>query len=112
MEVWTVTFVIRVFRLWLGILLAVYGVYLATNNTDRVVIQLPPFVAQVSIPVYMAAVGFMLTGCFLAVIFLGLDLAKKSLTIHKLKKKLRQYESNPPSDLPAMETASGGPVVD
>jgi uncharacterized integral membrane protein len=107
-----VTFVIRVFRLWLGILFSVYGIYLAINNTERVVIQLPPFIAQVSVPVYMAAVGFMLTGCFLAIVFLGLDLAKKSLTIHQLKKKLRQFESNPPADLPAVETASVGPVVD
>ncbi len=87
-------FVIRVFRLWLGILIAVYAVYLAINNTDRMVIQLPPFVSHVSLPVYIVAAAFLLIGCAIAIIFLGLDLAKQALTIHKLKKKLRQHESS------------------
>lgn len=87
-------FVIRVFRLWLGILIALYAVYLAINNTERMVLQLPPFVSHVSLPVYIVAAAFLVVGCALAIIFLGLDLAKQALTIHKLKKKLRQYESS------------------
>ncbi len=87
-------FVIRVFRLWLGILIALYAVYLAINNTERMVIQLPPFVSHVSLPVYVVAAAFLLIGCAIAIIFLGLDLAKQALTIHKLKKKLRHYESS------------------
>lgn len=87
-------FLIRVFRLWLGILIALYAVYLAINNTDRMVIQLPPFVSHVSLPVYVVAAAFILTGCAIAIIFLGLDLVKKSLTIHQLQKKLRQFEGN------------------
>ena len=87
-------FVIRVFRLWLGILIALYAVYLAINNTERMVIQLPPFVSHVSLPVYIVAAAFLLIGCAIAIIFLGLDLAKQALTIHQLKKKLRHYESS------------------
>jgi uncharacterized integral membrane protein len=87
-------FLIRVFRLWLGILIALYAVYLAINNTDRMVVQLPPFISHVSLPVYVVGAAFILTGCAIAIIFLGLDLVKKSLTIHQLQKKLRQFEGN------------------
>ncbi len=85
-------FIIRVLRLWLGILIALYAVFLAINNTERMVIQLPPFVSHVSLPVYVVAAAFLLIGCAIAIIFLGFDLAKQALTIRKLKKKLRQYE--------------------
>lgn len=85
-------FMIRVIRLWLGILISLYAAYLAINNTERMVIQLPPFVSHVSLPTYIVAAAFLLIGCALAIIFLGFDLAKKSLIIRQLKKKLRQYE--------------------
>jgi uncharacterized integral membrane protein len=107
-----VAFVINVFRLWLGILLSLYAIYLAINNTDRMVVQFPPFISQVSIPVYAAAAAFILMGCLLAIIFLGLDLVKKSLTIRQLKKKLRQYETNIPLSAPLATESGHGPVVD
>jgi len=100
-------FVIRVFRLWLGILIALYAVYLAVNNTERMVIQLPPFISHVSLPVYVIGASFLLAGCGIAVIFLGLDLVKKSLTIHQLKKRLRQYEPMESFAVPATGTARG-----
>ncbi len=100
-------FVIRVFRLWLGILFALYAVYLAVNNTERMVIQIPPFVSHVSLPVYVIGAAFILTGCGIAIIFLGLDLVKKSLTIHQLKKKLRQYEPLEAADGLAADRPAG-----
>lgn len=96
-------FLIRIFRLWLGIILSTYGIYLALNNTDRMVIQLPPFISQISLPIYLIAGMFLLAGSLLTMIFTGLDLFKKSLTIHQLKKKLRQYESEDSGSRPLNE---------
>lgn len=105
-------FIIRVFRLWLGILISVYAVYLAINNTERMVIQLPPFISHVSLPVYVVAAAFILTGCAIAIIFLGLDLAKQSLTIHKLQKKLRQLEAMQPVEVMTSSESRNKPTID
>ncbi|NBQ54034.1 MAG: hypothetical protein EBU49_10695 [Proteobacteria bacterium] len=47
---------------------------------------------------------FFWRSCTIAIIFLGLDLAKQALTIHQLKKKLRQYESSGADRLAVDET--------
>lgn len=104
-------FLIRIFRLWLGIIFSVYAIYLALNNTDRMVIQLPPFVSQISLPVYIIAGIFLLTGSVLTMIFTGLDIFKKSLTIHGLKKKLRQYEQAGVDSASTHETGTMHPEI-
>lgn len=85
--------VIRLFRLWLGIILTTYAIYLALNNTDRMVIQVPPFVSQISLPVYIIAGVFLLVGSFMTMIFIGIDLFKKTLMIRRLKKQLQKLEA-------------------
>ena len=91
----------KLIQFWLILALVSISAYFGYSNGHSIDIQLPIiFEGTLSIPAYKLFIGSILLGAMLTSLHFGFDSMKKSLTIRRLKKQIKQ--------LPESEASYGG----
>ena len=90
-------FLSRLAKFWGVLLLAGLGGYIALYNQDRVVVVLPPWIQQVTVPAYVAFIGAFLLGAGVASVYFGVEHFRKSLAIRALNRRLTVAKRAPDS---------------
>ena len=84
-------FLTRLANFWLLITMVSISAYFAVYNRDRVSLHLPPWIEQITMPGYIVNLAFFFLGAAVVTVYFGIDSLRKSLTIRRLRKKLREY---------------------
>ena len=97
----------RVAKLWVILAFVVIAIYFTVFNQERVHIRMPPWIQQVSVPLFVVEMAFFGAGAMVMTIYFGLESLKKSLEIRRLTKRLKELDPTF-DELPATSPTSGG----
>jgi uncharacterized integral membrane protein len=95
-------FMFSLLRFWLLLLFVAMSGYIALYNQESVPVSLPPWLQHISVPAYQAYSAFLLIGAALTVIFFGVEHTRKSFTINRLNKRIKELEA---SESPVFSTS-------
>ena len=91
--VFTMQFILKLFRFWVILLFLALSGYFAIYNQEHISVSLPPWIAHVSVPAYMAFMAAFLVGATVVLFFFGIEHMRKMLEIRRLQKQLREQGS-------------------
>jgi uncharacterized membrane protein YciS (DUF1049 family) len=85
----------RVWTFGLALLAIVFGVAIALSNRDAIPVSIPMFFNQ-TVPASVAFALFFVLGAAFGGVWFGGDHVRKTLTIRRLRRRLREIEGDAP----------------
>ncbi len=83
------SFLSRLAKFWLLVMIVALGSYVSLTNQDRISVSLPPWTTHITMPAYLAYLVFFSIGAVVAAVYLGIEVLRKTIEIHKLRRQLR-----------------------